>query len=144
MTMVDALPAAPTHRGRSSRGWTFIGRDALPDDPMARRHERRGRRWLVVSYVLCPCHIPITLAVLGALLGGSAVGAVVARNAVAVGVGLTVGYAGVLWLGFRQIRIAKRLERDGFRRSCGPADCEVVPSLATPSGNVAYRSGSGA
>lgn len=31
--------------------------------------ERRGRWWLVASFLACPCHLPITLAVLGTVLG---------------------------------------------------------------------------
>jgi Fe2+ transport system protein B len=37
--------------------------------------ERRGIAWVVASFVLCPCHLPITLWVIGALLSGTALGA---------------------------------------------------------------------
>ncbi|MDE0805559.1 MAG: hypothetical protein OSA99_19840 [Acidimicrobiales bacterium] len=103
----------------------FFGADALPDDPTARLHERRGRRWLVLSYLLCPCHIPITLALIGAVLGGSALGAVLTGNAVRVAVVLTSLYGVVLWRGFRQIRIAKRLEASGRTLICTPTGCDA-------------------
>lgn len=132
MTMLTEPPteaAVASQDGRTGRSqrWVFFGPDALPEDPTARDHERRGRRWLVVSYVLCPCHIPITLAVLGAAFGGSALGAALTGNALRVGIVLTALYALVLWRGFRQIRIAKRLEADGQMLNCTPAGCEIVP-----------------
>lgn len=40
------------------------------------RTERRGRRWLILSFLACPCHLPLTLGALAAVLGGTALGAV--------------------------------------------------------------------
>ena len=37
--------------------------------------DRRGVAWIVGSFVLCPCHLPITLWVVGAVLSGTALGA---------------------------------------------------------------------
>lgn len=110
--------------------WVFIGKSALPSDPTARRHEKRGRRWLVVSYLLCPCHLPVTLALLGAGLGGTTLGAAITGNALRVGIVLTVAYAVVLWRGFRQIRWAKSIEAAGGTVSCQPEGCAV----GTPTG----------
>jgi mercuric ion transport protein len=36
--------------------------------------ERRGRWWLAVSFLFCPCHLPLTLALLASVLGGTALG----------------------------------------------------------------------
>lgn len=36
--------------------------------------ERRGRWWVFGSFVLCPCHLPVTLAVFGWVFGGTAAG----------------------------------------------------------------------
>lgn len=38
--------------------------------------ERRGRWWLIGSFLLCPCHLPFSLAVLATLLAGTSVGVV--------------------------------------------------------------------
>ncbi len=119
---------------RRSGRWTFLGPGALPRDPTARQHEQRGRRWLVVSYFLCPCHIPITLALLGAVFGGSTLGAAVTGNALPVGIALTVLYALVLWRGFRQIRIAKHLEANGYPVTCSPDGCEFATAGKPPAG----------
>ncbi len=129
----DAAPdAAPDNTFRGST--SFFGRSSLPEDPEARRLEKRGRRWLIVSYTLCPCHLPVTMTLLGFLLGGSAVGTVVGGNSLAVGVVLGVLYAVVLWRGFRSLRRAKRLAGPGGRIDCSGETCEVVPaSLPVPS-----------
>lgn len=123
---------ATTDRGASALEppaavrWTFFGSSSLPTDPLARSYEKRGRRWLIVSYLFCPCHIPLTLALLGALLGGTAFGAALTGNAVRVGVVLTAVYALVLWRGFREIRRAKQIEAAGGVLACTPQGCEVT------------------
>jgi len=123
-------PAAPATIGKRQRPerWSFFGESSLPEDPAAREHERRGRKWLFVSYFLCPCHVPITLALAGVLFGGTAFGAVITGNALRVGIVLTSGYVFVLWRGFRQIRRAKRIEAAGGTISCAPGGCTVTRS----------------
>jgi len=81
-----------------------------------------------VSYFLCPCHLPITLALLGAAFGGTAFGAALTGNGVAVGVVMTGGYGVVLWRGFRQISRAKRIEAAGGTISCTRDGCAVTPA----------------
>ena len=34
--------------------------------------DRRGIAWVIGSFVLCPCHLPITLAVIAGVLSGTA------------------------------------------------------------------------
>ena len=64
--------------------------------------ERRGRAWLVWSFLACPCHLPLTLGFLGLVLGGTALGALIRDNAwLAGGVITAVWAAGTargLWL----------------------------------------------
>lgn len=48
---------------------------AMPDTAgRPRALERRGRWWLAVSFLLCPCHLPLTLGLLASVLGGTALG----------------------------------------------------------------------
>lgn len=72
--------------------------------------ERRGRAWLLWSFLACPCHLPLTLGLLGMVLGGTAAGALLRANAwVAGGVIAAVWAAGTargLWL----VRKAERGE----------------------------------
>lgn len=81
--------------------------------------EKRGRRWLLWSFIFCPCHLPLTMAVLATVLGGSAFGAFVSRNA--LGVGLLVGaiYLVGVAIGFRHIRAANA------GRDCSTGSCEL-------------------
>jgi hypothetical protein len=48
--------------------------------------ERRGRWWLALSFLACPCHLPVTLALLGTVLGGTALGALLHQHTVVAGV----------------------------------------------------------
>ena len=68
---------------------------------------RRGVTWIVGSFVLCPCHLPVTLWVAGALLSGSAAGSLLLGHPYVAGVML-----GILWLagtlyGFHLMRRAR-------------------------------------
>lgn len=44
------------------------------------RWERQGRAWLVGAFVFCPCHLPLTLAALSWVLGGTALGVAVRES----------------------------------------------------------------
>lgn len=81
---------------------------SLPDSlTEGERLERTGRRWLLWSFILCPCHLPWTLAVLAALLGGTSLGVVVNQHRTAVGIAIAVLYAIGVAIGFRYLRQAK-------------------------------------
>ncbi|MDH4076804.1 MAG: hypothetical protein OEW29_12775 [Acidimicrobiia bacterium] len=47
--------------------------------------ERRGRRWMVCSFLACPCHLPWTLALLGSMFGGTVLGAVLRDHTLVAG-----------------------------------------------------------
>ena len=70
--------------------------------------ERRGRAWLLWSFVLCPCHLPISLGVLTALLAGTSVGASLRDHTWAAGILITVTWMLGTAYGFRLIRQAQR------------------------------------
>ena len=121
-------PAQQTGNATKDRGrWVFLSRSSLPSDPTARRLEKRGRWWLALSYVLCPCHLPVTLGLLGVAFGGSALGTIVAGHTTWIGIALTAGYAVVLWRGFRQLRRSKQAVANGEVLRCSPTGCDIVP-----------------
>ena len=73
--------------------------------------ERRGRWWLLASVLACPCHLPITLGVLGTLLGGTAAGVALREHPVFAGLLIaTVWIAGSA----RGLLLVRRAEREGF------------------------------
>ena len=83
--------------------------------------ERRGRRWLIWSFVFCPCHLPISMAVLAAIFGGSALGAPIDR--ITLGVGILFGgtYTVGVAIGFRHLRAA------AAGKDCSGGTCDVPP-----------------
>ena len=82
---------------------------------VAPRLERRGRAWLVWSFLLCPCHLPLTLAVLGTVLAGTSAGAVLRDHTVVAGTVITAAW--VLGTGYGLVLI-RRSQREGA--SCPP------------------------
>ena len=71
------------------------------------QNDRRGIAWVVGSFILCPCHLPITLAVIVAVLSGTALGALVRGHLyVAGGIISTAWLAGTLY-GFNLMRRAR-------------------------------------
>jgi hypothetical protein len=128
--MLTSSPQPHVDRPRSSSRsrWVFVGKQALPTDPAARELEKRGRRWLIVSYVLCPCHLPITLSLFAVVFGGTSIGAVATGHAGWVAIALTSLYGLVLWQGFRRIRAAKALAARGLEIDCATGSCAVSPT----------------
>lgn len=94
-------PAVDLHVDRTARP------SAAPTDASApavdgKALERRGRAWLIWSFLACPCHLPLTLGFLGIVLGGTALGAVLRDNVWLAGGLITAvwaaGTARGLWL----------------------------------------------
>jgi hypothetical protein len=70
--------------------------------------EKRGRSWLLWSFLLCPCHLPWTLAAVGAVIGSTSLGVLVRDHMWVAGTLITVAWAGGTAYGFRLIRLAER------------------------------------
>lgn len=75
------------------------------DEPV---DEKQGRRWIFGSFLLCPCHLPITLAILGSLAGGTVIGGLLRDHALLAGVAITAGWLAGTANGFRLVRHAQR------------------------------------
>lgn len=84
--------------------------------------ERRGRSWLLWSFILCPCHLPWTLAILTTLLAGTSAGVAVREHPWLAGGIITAAWVAGTAYGFRLIR---RAERAG-------GACTVRPQRARP------------
>ncbi len=91
---------------------------------VAKKQERRGRRWLMWSFIFCPCHLPLSMAVLGVIFGGSAFGALISRNTLGVGIVFGVIYGIGLAIGFRHLRRATK----GIDCSDGQCDIGRAPA----------------
>lgn len=87
---------------------TSLAATSAPDSlAEGERLERTGRRWLLWSFILCPCHLPWTLAVLAAVFGGTSLGVVLNQHRTLAGVTIAVLYAIGVGIGFRYLRQAK-------------------------------------
>ena len=78
---------------------------ALPDPAVL---EKRGMKWIAVSFLLCPCHLPLTLGLLSTLLGGSALGALLHGHGYLLGTVITLTWGGGTLYGARHLRRASR------------------------------------
>ncbi len=61
---------------------------------------RRSLVWAVLAFAVCPCHLPLTLAAVGAVAGGTAVGDLFTGHPLVVGLvlgALTAGAYGQAW-----------------------------------------------
>ncbi len=96
--------------------------------PAATDREKQGRTWLMVSFIFCPCHLPVTMSVLGVVFGGSAFGALVGRNTIGVGVVFGAIYAILLAIGFRHLRAATK------DIDCSAGECTLPVEQDVPAG----------
>jgi hypothetical protein len=70
--------------------------------------ERRGRAWLLWSFLLCPCHLPLTLAALTAVLAGTSLGVTLRDHAWLAGAAITTAWLFGTGYGLRLIRQAEK------------------------------------
>ena len=83
----------------------------IPGQAPATEHDQlrlRGRAllWFVFGFAVCPCHLPFTLLALGALFGGTAIGATITGNPLVVGIALGIITALAYRKGLRLLRAA--------------------------------------
>jgi len=69
--------------------------------------DRRGVLWIAGAFVLCPCHLPITLWVIGAVLSGTALGAVFTGHVFAAGAVISLIWLAGTLHGFNLMRRAR-------------------------------------
>ena len=63
---------------------------------------------MVGAFVICPCHLPLTLAIVATLLAGTALGAMLTEHMVAVGVFISFVWLAATWRAFRLLRPARQ------------------------------------
>ncbi len=100
--------------------------------PDALRQERKGRLWIGLSFIFCPCHLPAVMGVLGIVFGGTAIESFLASRTLAVGIVCGLLYAAGLYKAFHHLRRAKAMLAPGERLVCGPDRCDIEPAVAGP------------
>ncbi len=69
-----------------------------------KKSQRHGIAWVMGSFLFCPCHLPLTLGLLAAIFGGTALDAVLVHYSLIAGVIITTIWATGTWYGFRKLR----------------------------------------
>ena len=64
-----------------------------------RQQDHKGLAWLFGAFVICPCHLPITLAVLTGALSGSVAGTLVIGHPYFAGGLIVVAWLAATWRG---------------------------------------------
>ncbi len=72
--------------------------------PSQNKAQRHGIVWIMGSFLFCPCHLPLTLGLLAAIFGGTALGAVLVHYSLIAGIVITSIWATGTWYGFRKLR----------------------------------------
>jgi Fe2+ transport system protein B len=74
--------------------------------PSAAVTEKRSLVWVMASFLLCPCHLPLTLGLLGTVLGGTAAGALLRQYPLVAGAIVTLAWGIGTLRGLSQLRRA--------------------------------------
>ena|ERR1051325_3170452 len=71
---------------------------------LSRSRETRGIVWVIGAFIICPCHLPITLGVGATLLAGTAAGAAIHGHPFVAGTIITTGWAAATWHGLQLMK----------------------------------------
>src|SRR5262245_38468115 len=80
------------------------GRDAAEIEPPRAGSDVRGMLWVAGAFIFCPCHLPLTLWLLAAVLAGTTAGALVQSHPLMTGIVTTLVWLTGTWHGFRMMR----------------------------------------
>jgi hypothetical protein len=77
---------------------------AAAEPPENAKRRRKGMGWVLGSFIFCPCHLPLTLGLLTAVLTGVGLGTSILQYSIIIGVVVTAIWALGTWYGFRLLR----------------------------------------
>jgi hypothetical protein len=69
--------------------------------------ESRGLAWVLGAFVICPCHLPLTLGLAAAVLSGTAAGALLSGHLYIAGTVISLVWLAATWHGIRYMRSAR-------------------------------------
>ncbi|MEU4496008.1 hypothetical protein AB0F96_21805 [Streptomyces sp. NPDC023998] len=81
------------------------------------RRERRGLATVIGAFAICPCHLPLTLALLGAALGGTAAGVFLREHIWLAGSVITLVWVAFTWRGLWLVRKGRSCPVPGAKGS---------------------------
>jgi cytochrome c biogenesis protein CcdA len=77
---------------------------AMPDPERVRK---RGVIWIAGAFLICPCHLPLTLWLLALALSGTAVASLLEQHPYIAGAIIALVWAAATWHGVRLLRAAQ-------------------------------------
>ena len=88
--------------------------------------EHRGMAWLIGAFLICPCHLPLTLWLAATLLAGTALGAALRGHPMVAGTVITLAWLAATWRGVHLLRSARAYAARAreSRTSAGPSPIE--------------------
>jgi hypothetical protein len=69
--------------------------------------ERRGLAWVIGAFVICPCHLTLTLGLAATLLSGTAAGALITGHPYIAGAAITAAWVAATWRGIHHLRLVR-------------------------------------
>ena len=93
---------------RASSGTTGTGQAVCLVTMTPEQAENRGMAWVIGSFLICPCHLPLTMWLAATVLAGTAAGALLTSHPYAAGALITAAWAAGTWRGVRYFRAARR------------------------------------
>ncbi len=76
---------------------------ACPLSPKREHTDHKGLAWLAGAFVICPCHLPLTLGFAVTVLSGTAVGAMLSGHRYVAGAVITATWVAATWRGIRYL-----------------------------------------
>ena len=68
----------------------------------------RGLAWVAGAFLICPCHLPLTLALAAGVLSGTAAGVALRAHPFIAGALITAVWGAATWHGFRLMARAEK------------------------------------
>lgn len=77
--------------------------------------DNRGLAWVIGAFLICPCHLPLTLGLATTLLAGTAAGVLLRAHLLAAGILITTAWVAGTWRGIHHLRAARRYAASRMR-----------------------------
>jgi hypothetical protein len=76
--------------------------------PTPEQAENRGMAWVIGAFLVCPCHLPLTLGLAATLLTGTAAGVLLRDHSFLAGSVISVVWLAATWRGILYFRSARK------------------------------------
>ena len=86
-------------------------RAACPVAVTPEQAENRGMAWVIGAFLICPCHLPLTLGLAATLLSGTAAGVLLHNYPYVAGSVITAVWLAGTWRGIHYFRSARTCAR---------------------------------